>query len=70
MGTCPWAYGGVFRPETQEADKYGMVWAGDPPHEAPGWYDLYDTDKAMDIVRDQQKMIHEFLTAEKENHTK
>ena len=70
VGTCPWAYGSVFRPETQEADKYGMVWAGDPPHEAPGWYDLYDTDKAMDIVRDQQNMIHEFLTAEKENHTK
>jgi len=22
----------------------------DPPHEAPGWYDLYDTDYTMEII--------------------
>ncbi|KAL6707580.1 hypothetical protein ACN47E_003929 [Coniothyrium glycines] len=57
IGTSPWAYGGVYRPETQHANKFGMVWAGDPPHESPGWYDLYDTDEAMNIVATQQKTI-------------
>ena len=37
VGTSPWAYGGVYRPETQKANEFGMVWAGDPNHEAPGW---------------------------------
>lgn len=36
IGTSPWAYGGVWRPETQKANEFGMVWAGDPPHESPG----------------------------------
>ena len=22
----------------------------DPPHEAPGWYDLYDTDYTMEVI--------------------
>ena len=61
VGTCPWAYGGVFRPETQRVDEFGMVWAGDPPHEAPGWYDLYDTDDTMNIVYRQQQEIKDFL---------
>jgi hypothetical protein len=38
------------------------VWAGDPPHEAPGWYDLYDTDEAMNIVQRQQQDVAEFLS--------
>lgn len=25
----------------------------DPPHEAPGWYDVYNTDYAMQIVQSQ-----------------
>ncbi|KAJ4303661.1 hypothetical protein N0V90_002562 [Kalmusia sp. IMI 367209] len=57
VGSCPWAYGGIWRPETQHANEFGMVWAGDPPHESPGWYDLYDTDEAMNIVARQQKDI-------------
>ncbi|KAF2687678.1 glycoside hydrolase family 5 protein [Lentithecium fluviatile CBS 122367] len=61
VGTCPWAYGGIWRPETQHMNEFGMVWAGDPPHESPGWYDLYDTDKAMDIVADQQKNVAKWL---------
>jgi mannan endo-1,4-beta-mannosidase len=62
VGTCPWAYGGLYRPETQRANAFGEVWAGDPPHEAPGWYDLYDTDEAMNIVQRQQQDIAEFLS--------
>ena len=53
VGTCPWvserlhsykgipdnvqAYGGIWRPETEHVNEFGMVWAGDPPHESPGW---------------------------------
>ena len=66
IGTAPWAYGGIWRPETQLANEFGMVWAGDPPHEAPGWYDLYDTDEAMDIVGAQ----HDNITAWIEEHGK
>ncbi|KAJ4323255.1 hypothetical protein N0V94_001999 [Neodidymelliopsis sp. IMI 364377] len=33
IGTSPWAYGGLYRPETQHVNEFGMVWAGDPPHE-------------------------------------
>ena len=53
FGTAPWAYGGLYRPETQYITDFGMVWAGDPPHESPGWYDLYDTDEAMNIIKRQ-----------------
>jgi hypothetical protein len=40
---------------------FGDVWAGDPPHESPGWYDLYDTDEAMNIIQRQQHNITAFL---------
>lgn len=61
VGTSPWAYGGLYRPETQQANKFGMWWAGDPPHEAPGWYDLYSTDKTMTIIHDQHRHIQRYL---------
>jgi hypothetical protein len=38
VGTSPWAYGGIYRPETQHVNEFGMVWAGDPPHESPGQF--------------------------------
>ena len=31
-----WAWAGASRP--------GDAWVGDPPHETPGWYSVYDTD--------------------------
>ncbi|KAF2853657.1 glycoside hydrolase family 5 protein [Plenodomus tracheiphilus IPT5] len=61
IGTSPWAYGGIWRPETQHANEFGMVWAGDPPHESPGWYDLYDTDNALKIVAAQQKDVAKWI---------
>ncbi|KAF2725912.1 glycoside hydrolase family 5 protein [Polychaeton citri CBS 116435] len=71
VGTCPWAYGGTYRPETQYINAFGEVWAGDPPHESPGWYDLYDIDEAMDIVHRQQLDIAEFLHSEEgANHSR
>jgi mannan endo-1,4-beta-mannosidase len=33
-----WAWGGQARP--------GDDWIGDPPHETPGWYSVYNTDKS------------------------
>lgn len=47
-------------------NEFGMVWAGDPPHESPGWYDLYDTDEAMNIVANQQKDVTAWI---KKNQT-
>lgn len=61
IGTAPWAYGGVYRPETQKVNEFGMWWAGDPPHEAPGWYDVYETDYAMQIVKQQKESIGKFI---------
>jgi mannan endo-1,4-beta-mannosidase len=31
-----WAWAGQARP--------GYAWIGDPPHETPGWYSVYNTD--------------------------
>ncbi|TKX24180.1 hypothetical protein C1H76_3591 [Elsinoe australis] len=64
VGTCPWAYGGIYRPETEVVNEFGEVWAGDPPHEAPGWYDLYDTDEAMNIVHRQQTDAEQFIRSQ------
>jgi mannan endo-1,4-beta-mannosidase len=36
MGSNLWAWGGRGRP--------GDAWVGDPPHEKPGWYSVYDND--------------------------
>ena len=33
-----WAWGGASRP--------GDDWLGDPPHETPGWYSVYDKDES------------------------
>jgi mannan endo-1,4-beta-mannosidase len=33
-----WAWGGASRP--------GDDWLGDPPHETPGWYSVYDRDES------------------------
>ena len=33
-----WAWGGASRP--------GDDWLGDPPHETPGWYSVYNTDES------------------------
>lgn len=33
-----WAWGGEVRPPSK--------WAGDPPHETPGWFSVYDTDQS------------------------
>ncbi|KAF2822744.1 glycoside hydrolase [Ophiobolus disseminans] len=69
VGSSPWAYGGIWRPETQHANDFGMVWAGDPPHESPGWYDLYNDDTAMDIVAVQQSVIRKWISEQGRSRT-
>jgi mannan endo-1,4-beta-mannosidase len=44
MGDNFWAWAGHARP--------GEGWVGDPPHETPGWYSVYDTDfSTLDVIR-------------------
>lgn len=40
------AYSGIARP-TDSAPQ----WLGDPPHEPPGWYGVYDTDSTVEVIR-------------------
>jgi mannan endo-1,4-beta-mannosidase len=53
-----WAWSGQARP--------GDAWVGDPPHETPGWYSVYDTDEstlaiisahAEEMARWQEKAV-------------
>lgn len=37
-----WAWAGQSRP--------GDAWVGDPPHETPGWYSVYDTDTSTLVI--------------------
>lgn len=60
QGTAPWAYGGLWRP-TDKKNSFGQSWAGDPPHEAPGWYDLYDTDPTLEIVKTQASNVSHII---------
>ena len=44
QGDALWAWSGEARP--------GDAWVGDPPHEKPGWYSVYDTDNStLKIIR-------------------
>jgi mannan endo-1,4-beta-mannosidase len=49
-----WAYGGVGRPrENGGRWEHGDDLLGDPPHEAQGWYSIYDTDDTtISILRE------------------
>ena len=46
-----WAWAGAARP--------GYPWIGDPPHETPGWYSVYNTDSTTQAILTEfaQKMI-------------
>jgi mannan endo-1,4-beta-mannosidase len=49
-GTNFWAWGGGARP--------GDDWVGDPPHETPGWYSVYDADQStLDVIAEHVKAI-------------
>jgi mannan endo-1,4-beta-mannosidase len=43
VGDNLWAWSGQGRP--------GNPWVGDPPHEKPGWYSVYDADRStLDLI--------------------
>ena len=50
-----WAWGGASRP--------GDDWLGDPPHETPGWYSVYDRDEStIAIIADHAAEIMQVST--------
>jgi mannan endo-1,4-beta-mannosidase len=51
-----WAWAGEARP--------GEGWVGDPPHETPGWYSVYDADEStLGILTDHVQEMRKFLLA-------
>ncbi|KAI7965570.1 hypothetical protein MJO29_001318 [Puccinia striiformis f. sp. tritici] len=66
FGCRPWAYGGIWRP-TDLRNHFNGAWAGDPPHEPPGWYDLYDTDPTIEIIRKQAQNVTKIIESFKKN---
>jgi mannan endo-1,4-beta-mannosidase len=47
-----WAWSGTARP--------GYPWIGDPPHETPGWYSVYNSDSTtLSIIIDYAKKMEE-----------
>lgn len=59
-GTNFWGWSGEGRPRVAGAMwQTGDPLIGDPPHEAQGWYAVYDTDSAMmNIIRKNAKAIN------------
>ncbi len=48
-----WAWGGEGRPDD------AFPWHGDPPHEQPGWYAVYDTDlTTLALLADYAQRMH------------
>jgi hexosaminidase len=54
-----WAWSGQARP--------GDPWVGDPPHEEPGWYSVYDSDAStLALLAAQNPSVQPTLTSEKQ----
>jgi mannan endo-1,4-beta-mannosidase len=55
-----WAWGGEGRPRVAEGLwKAGDDFIGDPPHEAQGWYSVYDTDSTtLDVIKAYTEKIN------------
>ncbi|KAJ1928136.1 hypothetical protein FBU59_007157 [Linderina macrospora] len=56
VGAAFWAYAGIARPPKKPTTD--ISWVGDPPHEPPGWYSIYDKDdETLGIIREFSKNI-------------
>jgi mannan endo-1,4-beta-mannosidase len=55
IGLMPWSYGGSFRSDRQSFNSYGMLCAGDPPQEPPGWFSVLDKDPTMQLIKTWSK---------------
>lgn len=55
-----WAWGGEGRPSAPKAMwKKGDAFIGDPPHEAQGWYSVFDTDSStIQLIRRYARKIN------------
>ncbi|KAL1917022.1 uncharacterized protein VTP21DRAFT_5220 [Calcarisporiella thermophila] len=53
-GFAFWAYSGVARPNE-------TLWIGDPPHELPGWYSVYNKDTTAEVIKEYAKKTSEVL---------
>ncbi|PKY37308.1 glycoside hydrolase [Rhizophagus irregularis] len=50
-----WAFAGIARPSDP-----APTWIGDPPHEPPGWYSIYDSDeKTLNVFAEHAKRVAE-----------
>ncbi|GES74068.1 glycoside hydrolase family 5 protein [Rhizophagus clarus] len=50
-----WAFAGIARPSDPPP-----TWIGDPPHEPPGWYSIYDSDeKTLNVFSEHAKQVAE-----------
>ncbi|CAG8613003.1 11350_t:CDS:2 [Ambispora gerdemannii] len=56
-GHAFWAYSGIARPSDPAPQ-----WLGDPPHESPGWYGVYDSDKeTLEIIGAHARQVEQLL---------
>jgi mannan endo-1,4-beta-mannosidase len=57
VGDNLWAWSGQGRP--------GDSWVGDPPHEKPGWYSVYDADRStLDLVAGHARRLSDLRANE------
>ncbi|MFX1283007.1 MAG: hypothetical protein ACFFB5_05095 [Promethearchaeota archaeon] len=55
VGSNFWAWAGQSRP--------GDKWIGDPPHETPGWYSVYNKDNStLDIISAHAEIMNQLST--------
>lgn len=53
-----WAWAGIGRPKNPGGMwKAGDPWLGDPPHEAQGWYSVYDNDTTVQVIVKYAKLM-------------
>ncbi|KAK9719874.1 hypothetical protein K7432_004501 [Basidiobolus ranarum] len=53
MGQMIWSWAGEGRPTDEEPR-----WLGDPPHEPPGWYSIFNTDDTtLKIIREHAEKV-------------
>ena len=56
MGSNLWTWSGAARP--------GDRWVGDPPHENPGWYSVYDHDTTtLDVITRHANQLRRVMKA-------
>lgn len=59
-GSNVWVWSGAARP--------GDAWGGDPPHERPGWYAVYDDDRStLELIANHAIELRKSLTTDGES---